>query len=128
MAAIGICRRRGLGRVRHLAVADLWLQDRLRTKDLEICKVLGRDNVADMLTNYLDRGTQDRHCASLGPSFEEGRAQSAAHISALVPACSFAHNFDPDDEERCQVLFDCPMDLEADLANRSQASDDRREP
>ena len=25
-AAIGICRRRGLGRVRHLHVADLWVQ------------------------------------------------------------------------------------------------------
>ena len=32
-AAIGICRRRGLGRVRHLAVADLWVQDRIRAMD-----------------------------------------------------------------------------------------------
>ena len=50
-AAIGICRRRGLGRVRHLAVADLWIQDRLRTHDFELVKVLGSDNPADMLTN-----------------------------------------------------------------------------
>ena len=35
-AAIGICRRRGLGRVRHLAVADLWVQDRLRGGDFEL--------------------------------------------------------------------------------------------
>ena len=33
-ATIGICRRRGLGRIRHLAVADLWVQDKLRSKDL----------------------------------------------------------------------------------------------
>ena len=26
-AAIGICNRRGLGRIRHLHVADLWIQD-----------------------------------------------------------------------------------------------------
>ena len=29
-AAIGIVRRLGLGRVRHLATADLWIQQRLR--------------------------------------------------------------------------------------------------
>ena len=27
-AALGICRRRGLGKVRHLDVADLWAQDK----------------------------------------------------------------------------------------------------
>ena len=29
-AAMGICRRRGLGKVRHLHVSNLWVQDRLR--------------------------------------------------------------------------------------------------
>ena len=29
-AAICICHRRGLGRIRHLAVADLWVQERVR--------------------------------------------------------------------------------------------------
>ena len=104
-AAIGICRRRGLGRVRHLAVADLWLQDRLGTKDFELCKVLGSHNVADLLTKYLDRTTQDRHCQSLGLDFEAGRADSAAHINALVPASSFAHNFNEEEYRCCCVLW-----------------------
>ena len=39
-AAIGICRRRGLGKVRHLAVADLWGQDKVRAKDFELVKEL----------------------------------------------------------------------------------------
>ena len=38
-AAIGICKRRGLGKVRHLAVADLWVQDRIRKKDFYLVKV-----------------------------------------------------------------------------------------
>ena len=29
-AALGICRRTGVGRVRHLAVGQLWVQERLR--------------------------------------------------------------------------------------------------
>ena len=40
-AAIGICRRRGLGNIRHLAVADLWVQDRLRSGDVTLAKILG---------------------------------------------------------------------------------------
>ena len=28
-AALGICKRRGLGKVIHLAVSDMWVQDRL---------------------------------------------------------------------------------------------------
>ena len=37
-AAIGICRRLGLGRVRHLAVADLWLQQRVKRGELVLHK------------------------------------------------------------------------------------------
>ena len=35
-AAIGICRRRGLGKIRHLHVADLWVQDRLKRGDFTL--------------------------------------------------------------------------------------------
>ena len=31
-AAIGICKRKGLGKIRHLATSDLWVQDKLRAK------------------------------------------------------------------------------------------------
>ena len=37
-AAIGICRRRGLGKIRHLHVSDLWVQDRLRKGDFKLTK------------------------------------------------------------------------------------------
>ena len=52
-AAIGISRRRGLGKVRHLATADLWVQDRVRKNDFRLEKILGAENPADMLTNVL---------------------------------------------------------------------------
>ena len=79
-AAIGICRRRGLGKVRHLAVADLWVQDRLRTKDFSLSKVLGADNPADLLTKHVERVLIDRHLAKAGLKFEDGRPQSAPTI------------------------------------------------
>ncbi len=41
-AAIGICRRCGIGKVRHLAVAQLWVQDLVRSKACRLHKVLGQ--------------------------------------------------------------------------------------
>ena len=79
-AAIGVCQRRGLGRIRHLAVADLWIQDRLRTKDFELCKVAGSANPADILTKHVDWGLLSKHLSNFNFVFEEGRADLAAHI------------------------------------------------
>ena len=80
-AGIGICRRRGLGEVRHLATADLWIQDRLRRKGFQLEKVLGADSPADMLTKHVDRATLAKHMNKLGLYVEEGRAESAPAIS-----------------------------------------------
>ena len=80
-AAIGITRRRGLGRIRHLAVADLWVQDRVRSGDLIIKKIPGADNPSDLLTKHLERPTMLKHVHSLGLRFEDGRAATAPEIS-----------------------------------------------
>ena len=47
-AAIGIVDREGLGRVRHLATADLWVQQRVRSGEISVSKWPGKDNVADI--------------------------------------------------------------------------------
>ena len=79
-AAIGVCKRRGLGRIRHLAVADRWIQDRLRTNDFTLCKIAGSANPADVLTKHVDWGLLSKHLTSLDMHFEQGRAESAAHV------------------------------------------------
>ena len=80
IAAIGICRRRGLGKVRHLATADLWVQDRLRKKDFALLKVLGSDNPSDILTKHADRVLLSKYMAALGQEEETGRVASAPGI------------------------------------------------
>ena len=104
-AAIGICRRRGLGRVRHLAVADVWLQDRLRTGDFEIHKVAGQDNVSDLLTKYLDCPTHMRHCNNLGLEFESGRAAIAPRVSSLVSPGCLSVFYDPESCVGCRRFW-----------------------
>ena len=79
-AAIGISRRRGLGKVRHLATADLWMQDRIRKGDFSLEKVAGADNPSDMLTKHVTRDVMMRHMTTLGLYFEDGRAESAPEI------------------------------------------------
>ena len=54
-AAIGIARRKGLGKIRHLDVTDLWIQDKVRSKLIGLKKILGTDNPADIFTKYVDR-------------------------------------------------------------------------
>ena len=76
-AAIGICRRRGLGKIRHLHVADLWVQDRLRKGDFALTKVPGQDNPADILTKHVPKDVMLRHMHFMGLRAESGRARSA---------------------------------------------------
>ena len=76
-AAIGICRRRGLGKIRHLHVSDLWVQDRLKTGDFKLTKVAGVDNPADILTKHVTRDILRRHMDMMGLRPEDGRATSA---------------------------------------------------
>ena len=76
-AAIGICRRRGMGKVRHLDVADLWCQEKIRTGAVELQKVLGTENPADALTKYLDRQSLDKCLKTMGMTELSGRAACA---------------------------------------------------
>jgi hypothetical protein len=83
-AAIGICNRSGIGKVRHLAVAQLWVQDLVRSKACRLFKVLGTENPADLLTKPLARAEIDGHLARLGLSRAAGRAATAPAADAAV--------------------------------------------
>ena len=45
--------RRGVGRMRHLDVRHLWLQDAVARQEVQIRRVPGEENPADLLTKYL---------------------------------------------------------------------------
>jgi hypothetical protein len=83
-AAIGICNRSGIGKVRHLAVAQLWVQDFVRTRACRLFKVLGTENPADLMTKPLARAEIDGHLARLGLSRASGRAETAPRADAAV--------------------------------------------
>ena len=65
-ACKGTCNRSGLGRLKHLDVESLWLQEAVKDKTIELCKIAGATNMADLMTKHLPRAMLDRHAANLG--------------------------------------------------------------
>ena len=59
-AAKGIASRRGAGKIRHIEVNQLWLQEKVSCGDISVHKVDGCDNIADILTKYVERNILDR--------------------------------------------------------------------
>ena len=54
-AAKSFASTRGLGRMRHLEVKDLWIQQLVQDGRVILKKVRGGRNVADVMTKFLDR-------------------------------------------------------------------------
>ena len=79
-AAIGICRRSGIGKVRHLAVGQLWIQEKVRSGEIAMYKVAGPENPADTLTKFVPRETADQHLRTMGLTREHGRAEPAPQV------------------------------------------------
>ena len=60
--------RRGLGKMRHIEVKDLWLQEAVCRGRVKLQKVDGAKNPADMFTKYLSTVEIERHLKFLNIS------------------------------------------------------------
>jgi hypothetical protein len=79
-AAIGMVRREGLGKVRHLAVADLWIQQKARDGTIAYFKIDGKQNPSDLLTKGVGVAEILKFLEKLGLEALTGRADSAPAI------------------------------------------------
>ena len=76
-AAIAIASRRGLGKVRHIEVCQLWLQEKVRSGEVKAVKVGTDENVADSLTKYVGSEILKKHMRETGQIAREGRHRLA---------------------------------------------------
>ena len=76
-AAIAIASRRGLGKVRHIEVCQLWLQEKVRSGEVKVVKVGTDENVADSLTKYVNSEILRKHMRATGQLAREGRHRLA---------------------------------------------------
>ena len=60
-AAIGITKRLGLGKIRHMQTRYLWIQDLVTNGHVQICKINTHVNSTDLMTKYLDSSTIQTH-------------------------------------------------------------------
>jgi hypothetical protein len=81
-AGKAIASRKGLGKVRHLEVADLWIQDATAAGRLQLHKVEGAKNPADILTKYVERQLIEDHCARSSATPRAHRADVAPRLAA----------------------------------------------
>ena len=50
-----IVTRRGLGKVGHIAVNELWMQEKINNGTVSIHKIINQFNLADLMTKYLSK-------------------------------------------------------------------------
>ena len=83
-ATLGICGRQGLGKLRHIDAQCLWVQQRVRDGTIELRKVKGEVNPADLFTTHLSSGDRIKTLPELfGCGYQAGRALKITTIPML---------------------------------------------
>ena len=76
-AAIGVVNRRGAGKLRHVRVGQLWVQEKAMSGEIRYKKVKGTMNPADILTKALPSTTLNMYLDMLCVVARSGRADKS---------------------------------------------------
>ena len=79
-AALAVVNRKGCGKLRHVRVGQLWVQELAEEEEVQFRKVLGDDNPADLSTKYLTRIRMDKLIDIIHLRDKEGKAQEGLDI------------------------------------------------
>ena len=83
-AAQGICSGSGIGKVRHLAVSQLWVQESLKDRACALFEVRGEVNPAYLMTKHIEQAKIAQHSGAMALRSESGRAVAAPKLAAGV--------------------------------------------
>ena len=79
-AALAVTHRRGNGKMRHVKVGSLWIQEKEEQGELSYRKVKGRENPADLLTKHVGRQLAEDHMRRIGLEERGGRAGAGLEV------------------------------------------------
>ena len=79
-AALGVTKRKGNGKLRHIKVGMLWVQQKQENGELSYRKVRGEDNPGDLMTKYLAKKVAERLVYMINLRFETGRANASLKV------------------------------------------------
>ena len=109
-AALGIAQRAGYGKVRHIRIQSLWVQEVRSTGRLMYKKVLGTLNPSDVLTKHVPADLLTAHLKTLGVEVRGGRADSAPELSQLEVHRQWYYN--EQGSEKVEVEVEVEEDLQ----------------
>ena len=79
-AALAVSQRGGCGKLRHVRIGHLWVQERVAMRELTVSKVLGTENPADIFTKVLVPAKLHPLMDKLGQVFADGEACTRVHL------------------------------------------------
>ena len=85
-AALAIAKRKGAGKLRHIHVSALWIQDIQDREGAEYHKILGTENPADLMTKYLARDKIEKNISIIGQVHQAGRAEKGLEMQKVGTA------------------------------------------
>ena len=86
-AGRGMCQRTGVGKVRHLELRFLWIQERLRLKAFRFNKETTEEMTADILTRCCEWSKIEQHCATLNLRFPV-KGLSSLMVAGILVHCA----------------------------------------
>ena len=84
-AALGVVNRKGNGKLRHIRVGQLWIQQTAEDEVIAYKKVNGKHNPADLCTKSLTQGIIDNGLAKIEMEIKTGRAEMGLEANRLEP-------------------------------------------
>ena len=67
--------------MRHVKVGTLWIQEKTERGELDIQKIPGESNPADVLTKNVGREKLEKFTDMVGQKFQEGKAEKSLDIA-----------------------------------------------
>ena len=115
--------RAGPGRIRHLQIRFLWVQERVRAVDFAVAAVPGASNAADLGTKILQGARVVALCAALGlrprtvavSGVKDAKAllSFAVLMASLAPRVEVTSAVVPRDGEAALIVADAAVELSA---------------
>ena len=80
-AALSIAKRHGAGKMRHINVKSLWLQEKELQAELSYEKVRGEENPADGLSKHVRQELAAKYAEAVGMRLSADRAEGSLQLA-----------------------------------------------
>ena len=102
-AALGIIKRQGLGKLRHIDTNYLWIQEKAAKKKINYGKIKGTETPADLFTKHLSREVLAKHMDTMNMEFKDGKSEVAIELNMISKASKKAKDLASSEGENLKI-------------------------